>query len=51
MKKEKKEIKCTAIYTEGCGDRLTKALVDIYYARKRLGIMPEPKKDNKEKTA
>lgn len=34
MAKQKKEIKCTAEYTEGCAQRLTDTLVDIYYQRK-----------------
>lgn len=28
-----REYTCTAIYTEGCEQRLTQALVDIYYNR------------------
>lgn len=33
---------CTAEYTEGCSQRLTQALVDIYYNRMK-GIREEPK--------
>ena len=49
MAKQKKEIKCTAEYTEGCAQRLTDALVDIYYQRKaqgRLGEIEKCKEDN-----
>ena len=31
--RKKREYTCTAIYTEGCEQRLTQALVDIYYNR------------------
>lgn len=33
--KEKPQYTCTAHYTEGCGQRVTEALVDIYYNRLR----------------
>lgn len=35
MAKQQKEYTCTVEYTEGCEQRLTEALVDIYYQRKR----------------
>lgn len=35
MAKNEKEYTCTAEYTEGCEQRLTEALVGIYYQRKR----------------
>jgi hypothetical protein len=35
MAKQEKEYTCTVEYTEGCERRLTEALVDIYYQRKR----------------
>lgn len=45
-RKKDQEITCEAIYTEGCGERLTKALVDVYYRRKELGI--DNQKENTE---
>ena len=42
-KKERRQIKCRVTYTEGCSDRLTKALVDIYYSRKMRGESLEVK--------
>lgn len=35
MAKNEKEYTCTVEYTEGCEQRLTEALVGIYYQRKR----------------
>lgn len=35
MAKRDVKITCTAIFTEGCEKRLTEALVDIYYSRKK----------------
>lgn len=35
MAKNEKEYTCTVEYTEGCEQRLTEALVGIYYRRKR----------------
>ena len=51
MAKKKKEIKCTAEYTEGCAQRLTDALVDIYYQRKAQGRLGEIEKCKEDKTA
>lgn len=51
MAKKKKEIKCTAEYTEGCAQRLTDALVDIYYQRKAMGTLSEIENNKEEKTA
>ena len=34
-KKKKKEITCSVTITDGASERLTKALVKIYYQRKR----------------
>lgn len=34
-KREKKDYTCTAVYTEGCSQRLTEALVKIYRQRER----------------
>ena len=51
MAKQKKEIKCTADYTEGCAQRLTDALVDIYYQRKAQGRLGEIEKYKEDKTA
>lgn len=45
-RKKNQEITCEAIYTEGCGERLTKALVDVYYQRKELGL--DNQKENTE---
>ncbi len=47
----KREIKCTAEYTEGCAQRLTDALVDIYYQRKAQGRLGEIEKYKEDKTA
>ena len=44
MAKKQKEIKCTAEYTDGCAQRLTDALVDIYYQRKAQGRLGEIEK-------
>lgn len=48
--KKKKEIKCTIELTEGAEQRLTDALVDLYYGIKD-GIYegPLPSKKQKEK--
>lgn len=35
MAKKETQYTCTAEYTEGCDKRLTEALVDIYYNRKK----------------
>ncbi|MSA02941.1 hypothetical protein GKG47_14230 [Lactonifactor sp. BIOML-A3] len=52
MAKESKEIKCTVEFTEGYQERLTQALVDIYYQRKAKGTLGEIKKLlHKDKTA
>lgn len=50
--KKEKKYTCTAVYTEGCGERLTEALVDVYYNRLD-GITPQPigEKDTPEETA
>ncbi len=48
MAKQEKEYTCTAEYTEGCEQRLTEALVDIYYQRKRDRELGNA---SKEKTA
>ena len=50
--KKEKKYTCTAVYTEGCSERLTEALVDVYYNRLH-GISSPPKdtKDTKEVTA
>lgn len=37
-KRNEKKINCRVTYTEGCEQRLTKALVEVYYARKERGI-------------
>lgn len=52
MAKKDKKYTCTAVYTEGCGERLTEALVDVYYNR-LYGISspPEETKETKEETA
>ena len=50
--KKEKKYTCTAVYTEGCGERLTKALVDVYYNRLQgITSPPEDSKDAKEGTA
>lgn len=46
-KRNKEEITCTAIYTEGCGARLTEALVELYYNRKKYGEEQPLKKEDK----
>ncbi len=38
-KKKEKELECTVEITEGFSDRLTRALVDIYYLRKMQAKM------------
>lgn len=35
MAKQEKEYTCTVEYTEGCEQRFTEALVNLYYQRKR----------------
>lgn len=35
--REQKTYTCTVEYTEGCEKRLTEALVDLYYQRKKYG--------------
>lgn len=42
MAREPATYTCSAEYTEGCSQRLTEALVDIYYNRKK-GICEEPR--------
>ncbi|MDD6168474.1 MAG: hypothetical protein PUB46_00150 [Lachnospiraceae bacterium] len=49
-KREKKKIIVRATYSEGCSDRLTQALVDIYYDRKMRGESCDIG-DKKENTA
>lgn len=46
-KRQKREIRCTVEYTEGCDRRLTEALVDIYYRRLR-GIGKAPEMETRE---
>lgn len=52
--KKEKKYTCTAIYTEGCEQRLTEALVDVYYNR-LCGIGNTPQlvgaKDTSDETA
>jgi len=42
-KRKEPEYSCTAVYTEGCAQRLSEALLDIYYNEEK-GI--NFKKDN-----
>lgn len=46
-RKSDKEIVCVVTYTEGCSERLTEALLDIYYNRQRFGTGTE----NEDETA
>lgn len=46
MAKKESTYTCTAEFTEGCEKRLTEALVDIYYNRKRgIGKEPDPEEE------
>lgn len=49
-RKKEKEITCTVEITEGASDRLTSALVDLYYQRKKRGEPLPQKKPEKEGT-
>lgn len=48
---KKKEFTCTVEVTEGFPQRLTRALVDIYYQRKRKAALEGNKELHKDKTA
>lgn len=50
-RRKKEEYTVTAHYTEGCEKRLTEALVDIYYNRKRGISGPQVKKPQNDDPA
>lgn len=49
-KREKKEFTCTVVVTEGFSDRLTRALVDIYYKRQHSGKTEKKEKKDEVET-
>lgn len=46
-KKQKEKITVTCTFTDGFSERLTEALLNLYYNRKKMGLPPltEKKKD------
>ena len=47
--KNEKPIECVVTYSEDCGQRLTKALCEIYFARENSGLDGVTGREKKER--